>query len=253
MATKTQIHQTTRSERAVPGGRRITLSFRTTGEEIPAVLMLPDREGTVPAALMLHGYSSRKEVLSDSMGPVLLEHGIATLSVDLPLHGSRGDTLQMQSARNPLAMFGLWRQARQESALAARYLRARAEVDAQCTAVLGYSLGSFLAVQLAADDPAIRAVVLAAGGDLPADTPLAGIARGVADPIRAIRQVAGRPLLMVHGTQDRTVRPEQAERLFAAAGEPKELRWWNAGHILPAPAIGYVAAWLADRLKPPAK
>lgn len=252
MATKTQIFQTTRSERALPGGRRITLEFRAGGDDsIPAILTLPDREGAVPGALLLHGYSSRKEDLSESMGPALLERGIASLAIDLPLHGSRADTLQRQASRNPLALFGLWRQARAEAALAAKFLRARAEVDARCTAVLGYSLGSFLAVQLAADDPAVRAVVLAAGGDLPSGTPLAAVARGVADPIRAIRQVAGRPLLMVHGKQDRTVRPEQAERLFAAAGEPKELRWWNAGHILPAPAIGYVAEWLAARLGPP--
>jgi fermentation-respiration switch protein FrsA (DUF1100 family) len=53
---------------------------------------------------------------------------------------------------------------------------------------------------------------------------------------------------MVHGRGDRTIRPEQAERLFAAAQEPKELRWWNAGHILPAEAIRYAAGWLGEQL-----
>lgn len=254
MATKStiQIRQTTHGETAVRGGRRVSLEFHAErGESIPAVLLLPHAEGTVPAVLLLHGYSSRKEHLSESIGPALLEHGIASLAIDLPLHGTRSDPLQLQAARNPLAIVSLWRQARAESVLAARYLRARGEVDGRCTAVLGYSLGSFLATQLAADDAAVRAVVLAAGGDLPGGTPLAAVARTVADPIRAVRRIAGRPLLMVHGTGDRTVLPEQAERLFAAAGEPKELRWWNAGHILPQPAIGYAAGWLADRLLPP--
>jgi fermentation-respiration switch protein FrsA (DUF1100 family) len=238
MATKTRIHQTTRAESAVPGGRRITLGFRTSGEEIPAILMLPDAPRPVPGALLLHGYSSRKEDLSESMGPALLRRGIASLATDLPLHGTRSRPLQKQAAHNPLELFGLWRQAREEAALAAAFLRARAEVDALCTAVLGYSLGSYLAVQLAAEDPAVRAVVLAAGGDLPAGTPLAAVARGVADPIRAAGRISPRPLLMVHGRNDRTVRPEQAERLFAAAGEPKEIRWWDAGHILPPPPSG---------------
>jgi fermentation-respiration switch protein FrsA (DUF1100 family) len=252
MASKLQIHQTTRSETAVPGGRRMLLEFRATGEPIPGVLLLPPASGPVPGVLMLHGYSSRKEHLSESIGPALLRRGIASLSVDLPLHGTRADPLQMQAARNPLAIFSLWRQARTETQLAAHYLRARREIDAGRTAVLGYSLGSFLSVQLAADDRQLRAVVLAAGGDLPGGTPLASIARGVADPVRAVRKLAGRPLLMVHGRNDRTVRPEQAERLFAAAGEPKEIRWFDAGHILPPDAIEWTAGWLADRLRGPA-
>lgn len=254
MATTTRIQQTVRDERRVPGGRRLHVDFRAGGDAVPAVLLLPDAAGPAPGVLMLHGYSSRKEHLADSLGPSLLAHGIASLSVDLPLHGSRGDTMQMQSMRNPLAMMGLWRQARGESALAAGYLRARAEVDAGRTAVLGYSLGSYLAAQLAADDRHLRALVVAAGGDLPDGTPLSAIARTVADPLRAVRKLAGRPLLVVHGKNDRTVRPAQAQRLFDAAAQPKEIRWWDAGHILPPAATAWTAEWLARALaSPPAR
>ncbi|MDB4951967.1 MAG: Dienelactone hydrolase family protein [Gemmatimonadetes bacterium] len=247
---KKQIFQHVRGEAAVRGGRRVSLEFHAGDADaaIPATLLLPDRRDPGPGVLLLHGYSSRKEHLADTLGPALLAHGIASLAVDLPLHGTRQDPVQAQAARHPLTMFSLWRQAREETALAARFLRARAEVRADCTAVLGYSLGSYLAVQLAADDPAIRAVVLAAGGDLPRGTPLAAVARGVADPVRAVRKLAGRPLLMVHGRQDRTVRPDQAERLFAAAGEPKEIRWYDAGHILPPGSSDWVAAWLRKAL-----
>jgi fermentation-respiration switch protein FrsA (DUF1100 family) len=248
MATPTRIRQTVREERRVPGGRRLLVDFGAGGDAVPAVLALPDAAGPVPAVLLLHGYSSRKEHLADSLGPALLARGIASLAVDLPLHGSRADTLQMQASRNPLAMMGLWRQARRESALAAGYLRARAEVDAGRTAVLGYSLGSYLAAQLAAEDRHVRALVVAAGGDLPDGTPLSAIARTVADPLRAVRKLAGRPLLVIHGKNDRTVRPAQAERLYAAAGQPKEIRWWDAGHVLPLPAIAWTAEWIARTL-----
>lgn len=246
---KRQIHQTTHSEKAVPAGRRITLDFRAGGEAIPGILLLPAQPSPSPGVVLLHGYSSRKEHMAEGVGGSLLRHGIASLAIDLPLHGTRGDPLQAQAARNPLALVGLWRQALRESKLALRYLAARPEVDSGCLGVAGYSLGSFLAVLTAADDPAVRAVVLAAGGDLPSGTPLAGIARTVADPLRAVRKLGGRPLLMVHGTGDRTVRPEQAERLFAAAGEPKEIKWWNAGHILPPAAIDYAADWLRERMR----
>jgi fermentation-respiration switch protein FrsA (DUF1100 family) len=247
---KKQIFQTVRAEVAVRGGRRQSVEFHDGQPDapVPAVVLLPDRAGAVPGVLLLHGYSSRKEHLADTLGMALLARGIVSLAIDLPLHGTRHDPMQAQAARQPLTMLSLWHQARRESALAARFLRARAEVRADCTAVLGYSLGSFLSVQLAADDPAVRAVVLAAGGDLPRGTPLSAIARGVADPIRAVRKLAGRPLLMVHGRHDRTVTPDQAERLFAAAGEPKEIRWWDAGHVLPPSASDWVAAWVERAL-----
>lgn len=247
---KTRIHQTTHAEQAVPAGRRVVLEFHAGGEAVPGVLLLPREPVPAPGVLLLHGYSSRKEHVAAGVGGPLMRHGIASLSIDLPLHGTRTDPLQAQAARNPLALVGIWRQAVKECRLALGYLRARAEIDRGCIAVAGYSLGSFLAVMAAADDPGVRAVVLAAGGDLPAGTPLSVVARTVADPIRAVRRLRGRPLLMVHGTADRTMRPEQAQRLFDAAGEPKELRWWNAGHILPPAAIDYAAEWLRERLRP---
>ena len=246
---KTRIHQTTHSEQTVPAGRRIVLEFHAGGEVVPALLLLPREPVPAPGVLLLHGYSSRKEHVAEGVGGPLLRHGIASLSVDLPLHGTRTNPLQAQAARNPLALVGLWRGALKECRLALGYLRARPEIDGDCTAVAGYSLGSFLAVMAAADDPAVRAVVLASGGDLPAGTPLSAVARAVADPIRAVRKLRGRPLLMVHGTGDRTVTPDQARRLFDAAGEPKELKWWNAGHYLPAPAIDYAAEWLRERMQ----
>jgi dienelactone hydrolase len=246
---KRQIHQTTHSDKPVPAGRRIVLDFRTGGEAIPGILLLPRDPVPAPGVVLLHGYSSRKEHMAEGVGGSLMRHGIASLAIDLPLHGTRGDPLQAQAARNPLALVGLWRQALKEARLALRYLSARPEVNSGCLGIAGYSLGSFLAVLTAADEPSVRAVVLAAGGDLPAGTPLAAIARTVADPLRAVRKLDGRPLLMVNGTADRTVRPDQAERLFAAAQEPKELKWWNAGHILPPPAIDYAAEWLREKMR----
>lgn len=252
MATRTKILQKVREEKAVAGGRRLVLDFRVGEKEdrVPAVLLLPDAEEAVAGAVLLHGYSSRKEHMADHVGRALLQNGMASLAIDLPLHGDRSDPLQAQSARNPLALARLWRAALKESRLAVRYLAARKEVDAERIGVAGYSLGSFLAVAMAADDPSVRAVVLAAGGDLPAGTPLATIARAVADPLRAVRKLGGRPLLMVHGKEDRTVRPDQAERLYAAAREPKEICWWSAGHYLPDAAIRHAAGWMAERLSP---
>ena len=72
--------------------------------------------------------------------------------------------------------------------------------------------------------------------------------RALADPLRAVKRFDGRPLLMVHGRRDPTVTPAQAQRLFDAAQEPKELRWYDAGHYLPARAIDEAVGWLLERL-----
>jgi fermentation-respiration switch protein FrsA (DUF1100 family) len=97
-------------------------------------------------------------------------------------------------------------------------------------------------------DSAVRAVVLAAGGDLP-DFPLASLIRAVADPLQGVRKLDGRPLLMVHGRRDNTILPAHAMRLFDAANEPKEIQWWDAGHRLPDAAVLQAAAWLERQLR----
>lgn len=245
---KRRIVQSVLREDALGGGRRITLVYRTEGLEVPGILLLPQTEAPSPAVLLLHGYSSRKEVMAEGVGETLLRRGIASLAIDLPLHGTRADPVEAQAARNPLAVMRLFKLAIREARVGLRYLEARPEVDSACIGVAGYSMGSMLGVLVAAEEPNVAAVVVAAGGDLPSGTPLATIARLAADPARAVRRLRGRPLLLVHGTRDRTVLPEQAQRLFDAAGEPKEIRWWDAGHILPPLAIAYAAEWLSVRL-----
>ena len=231
----------------IPGGTRTTLNLSAGDMTIPSVLITPTTT-PAPAALLLHGYSSRKEVMMNTVGRALLRHGVASLSIDLPLHGTRSDPLQLQSLRNPIEAVRLWRLALREAALAIAHLASRPDIHPDRLAIVGYSLGSFLSVTLAASEPRVRAVVLAAGGDLPLGTPLTTVARTIADPTRAVRKLGGRPLLMVNGRHDDTIRAEQAQRLYAAANDPKEIRWWNAGHALPEAAIDEAAHWLARHL-----
>jgi uncharacterized protein len=242
-----QIRQSTIGERPAPGGRRIEMAFRVDGDPIPAVLLLPDG-GPSAAALLLHGFGSRKEVMADSFGAALLERGIASLAIDMPLHGGRGDPLGRGFRGSPLEILKHWRLAREKARLALHYLAAHRALDGQRLAVAGYSMGSYLGLDLAAAEGRVRAVIVAAGGDLPAHTPFAAMARLAADPTRAVKKLAGRPLLIVHGRRDRTVLPEQAERLYHAAAEPREIRWYDAAHVLPLAAAAEAADWLAERL-----
>jgi len=240
-----------RSSRDVAGGHRVTLELEGDREAIPAILLLPNAIATdrVPAALLLHGYTSRKERMAEGIGRALLMRGVAALAIDLPFHGERKGTLDQLSFRNPLQLVGAWRLALSEIRLALDFLTELASVNAECLAIVGYSLGSFLSVVAAASDARVRVVALASGGDLPAETPFASVVRAAADPLRAVRKLAGRPLLMVNGRLDRTIKASQAERLFAAAGDPKEMRWYNGGHWPPPSEVEFAAEWLAGRLR----
>jgi predicted esterase len=231
---------------------RHSLRLHVGDAVVPAILLLPPAiEHPVPAALLLHGYASRKERMADTIGRALASRGVAALAIDLPLHGERDAPLQRRSLLNPMALVRHWRLALAECAEALDCLAKHERYDASRLAIVGYSLGAYVGVAAAARDPRVRAVVLAAAGDLPLGTPFERLIRTVADPVKAVRRLSGRPLLMTHGRLDRTVRPTDADRLFAAAGEPKEMRWWNTGHILPAEAIEDAAEWLARQLESP--
>ena len=93
----------------------------------------------------------------------------------------------------------------------------------------------------------VGSVIVAAGGDLPA-TPWTSMVRMVSDPLRSVRALQGRPLLMLHGRADRTIPPAQAQRLYDAAGEPREIQWYDSGHVLPPAAGEDAAAWLVGKV-----
>jgi predicted esterase len=229
----------------VNGGVRYDLEL---GEPyVPAILLVP-REHPAPAALLLHGLGSRKERMADTVGLALLRRGVAALAVDLPHHGARGDQgLDVRSV-GVMRLIGIWSSAVAEARAALEYLRTRGDIDATRLGIVGYSLGSFLANVVAADEPAVGPVVLAAGGDLPDGIPFESMVRAAVNPLRAVRAIGGRPLLMINGRYDRTVTSAQAKRLFEAAGEPKAIRWYNGGHWPPDQEIDAAAEWLSDAL-----
>jgi hypothetical protein len=219
------------------------------GEQVPAIIQLPRVATPAPAVLLLHGFSSRKERMADSIGRELLRHQVASMAIDLPLHGAREGGIETLSLRNPLALVQNWRLAMTEAHAALAYLAGHDAVDADRIGLAGYSLGSYIGILVAGSDPHVRVVALAAGGDLPEQTPFASLVRTIADPRRAVRGLAGRPLLMVNGKFDRTVKPAQARALFEAAREPKEIRWYDGGHWPSAAAIEGTSQWLAARLE----
>src|SRR5690349_24811835 len=92
------------ASRDVPGGHRIEIALETERDRVPSILIVPDRvpmrEERCAAALLLHGFTSRKERMAEGIGRALLAYGVATLSIDLPMHGARGTGIY-EVTRNP--------------------------------------------------------------------------------------------------------------------------------------------------------
>lgn len=68
------------------------------------------------------------------------------------------------------------------------------------------------------------------------------------DPIARVGNLAPASLLFQFATDDFHVPRERAEEFFAAAGEPKELRWYEAGHGLNKEATRERMEWLTSFL-----
>ncbi len=146
-----KIHHSVRSEYDIQGGRRILLDFRWGGETMPALLLMPAGRPVAPAALLLHGLNLDKERMSDMAGHALLRKGIASLTLDLPLHGERSSGSGTATESNPFEMMRRWRGAQEECLVAIRYLASHPGLDATRIGLVGYSLGAFLGLRVAAE------------------------------------------------------------------------------------------------------
>jgi len=112
--------------------------------------------------------------------------------------------------------------------------------------LIGYSMGAAVAILVAAQDPAVRAVVADSSYARLRDViafayrqkrlpPLLlavtemvnhwryGYTWSTMQPLDAVEKIAPRPLLIIHGSNDAVTPVEQAYELYEAAGEPKEL------------------------------
>jgi fermentation-respiration switch protein FrsA (DUF1100 family) len=68
------------------------------------------------------------------------------------------------------------------------------------------------------------------------------------DPITHIAHLAPARILFQFATADRHVSRERAQEFFNAARDPKELKWYDAGHGLNEQATTERMAWLRRQL-----
>ena len=125
------------------------------------------------------------------------------------------------------------------------------DADPARLAVVGYSMGVQAAATAAAIDGRAKAVVLMAGRANPSRTPgdpaWEQLFRSI-DTVRFVPDLAPASVLVQGGERDRVIPRAELEELYEATSEPKELRWYAAGHELTPKAGRERVAWLSAEL-----
>jgi dienelactone hydrolase len=228
---------------------------------VQGYLVRPPGKGPFPAVVYLHG-SGGDRVQLLGLAAWLAARGAVALTIDSPFVASQPEGAGMEALRSEhdLAVRSIVDVRR-----AVDLLQSLPEVDGDRIGLVGFSAGARSAAILAGVEPRLAAIALWSGGSepvsaytdrLPAE--LQGEASHLlsdVDPLRWLRD-AHAPLLFQDGRRDEVVPKEALERLYAVAPEPKELRWYAAGHELGAKAYRDQLDWLTERLRiagPPVK
>jgi dienelactone hydrolase len=238
-----------------PALRARAFEYSSRGDRVPGLLLLPtDGPGPFPLVLVQHGAGGSKEAeYLDAVRLRWVQRGVSVASIDFPLHGERASaklTQQLLAMLGPgtrpsddvLALFGEFaRQAVADLARAVDALGTLPAIDTTRVGYVGFSLGAILGSLYVPYDARVRAAVLAVGG--------AGIGPAALDPTAHIGRFAPRPLLLVNASRDERIPRSAAEALHAAAGDPKEIEWFDAGHTdLPGAALKRMWGFLATHL-----
>jgi hypothetical protein len=249
--------------RTAPGAyadhRCLALEFSSRGDRVLGQLVMPDAPSP-PLIVLAHGLgSSRNQDGMDTIGARWVREGAAVASIDFALHGERAnpkfsERLSQTAASALSGRFErpademLWSEFVRQSVLDLRRLvdavEHLGEVDTHRFVYVGFSLGGMLGAIFCGVDPRPRGAALVIAGSGESGAPL--------DPNRYVAQISPRPVLMVNASHDETVSREATERLFAAARDPKQIEWYEAGHrTLPGAAMKAVWRFSAPLLERP--
>jgi fermentation-respiration switch protein FrsA (DUF1100 family) len=204
---------------------------------------IPSQNGAV--IIMQHGYkSTRREMLNEA--EMVHRHGYGVLLTTVRAHDySEGEMITF--GMNEVNDMEAWYQ----------YLLTRSDIDPDRIGILGNSYGGMLAIQYASVNQNIKAVAADCAfsslndtvstsvtyfTDLPAFpfAPLivywaereTGFKLEDVDATKWIARISPRPVFLMQGGADVVISADSGQRLYDAAGEPKEL-WYepNLGHV----------------------
>lgn len=224
---------------------------------INAYLLTPSRsEGRHPAVIYAHGAGGDRQELLDEARQ-MAEKGAVTLTLDMIYGPERARPL-------PQGMAGVRENSRLEAESvrevrrAVDFLQSLDSVDDDEVGYVGWSAGARMGALVSGVEHRIKAFDLIAGGAAPvseyvrlAPTDLQEELETLlerTDPLHYVALAEPSELLFQDGREDKVV-PEAALRELADAGsEPKEVRWYDAGHVPTSKMWVDSRSWLSDHL-----
>jgi len=252
---------------------RKIVALYVDGLKIAGQLYLPGKGDRIPYSVVCvcHGIPAKSPDPSDRGYPLLAERicrqGFAVFIFNFRGTGASGGNLDMLGWTRDLKA-------------AIDYLYALPEIDRSRLSLLGFSGGAAVLVYVASQDERVSSIVTCACPAeftffLGVDEPQSIIDhfRGIGtirdesfpqsieewlsgfrlvSPIRYVAGIAPRSLLLVHGSKDEVVEVSHAYKLYARAGEPKQIIIVDgAGHRLRQNdrAMAIVIDWLKSRAK----
>jgi len=219
------------------------------GDRVSGIVLAPTADERPAGVIFMHGAGgSRIDFLGDASE--LARAGAVALTIDSPFSRSESEQIRAGVAP-PETIRELMIRNVQDVVRGLDVLVRHYNADPSRLAVVGYSMGVQAAATAAAIDGRTKAVVLMAGRARPSRTPDDGgwerRFRSI-DTLHFLPDLAPASVLVQGGERDEVVPRAELEELYEATSEPKEIRWYPAGHELTPKAGRERVAWLSERL-----
>lgn len=212
------------------------VSYKSGDEAVKGTLYAPaNASGKLPALVVIHEWWGLNDWVKDQASK-LADEGYVTLAIDL----YRGKVAKTPDEAHEIMRGVPDDRASRDLTAASDYLRTRPDVDGNRVGVIGWCMGGGYALNLALNDPKLKAAVINYG-------------HLATDPANLAKIHAN--VLGLFGGQDRGITPNDVHAFEAAmnkAGKPIEIKIYDdAGHAFENPnnKDGYRAADAEDAWK----
>jgi dienelactone hydrolase len=211
-----------------------------------------------PAVIFAHGAGGdRQELLYEARS--MAAEGAVTLTLDMIYSPSRAEAQPTSGMEAIRANSDLEVEGVKEVRRAVDLLRSLDSVDGERIGFVGWSAGARMGALTSGIEHRIKAFDLIAGGAAPVSAYLEGAPAELrpelreilekTDPIRYVGLAEPSALFFQLARRDDVV-PEEASRELARAGsEPKEVRWYDSGHLPSQELWADSREWLAKELE----